>query len=118
MNLLVGRVTPCAPGAGHPSGGAHGVTRPTTQVQGFKARNFRSGNSHPGPLPLGEGESFPVVLAKRTLGYCGGQSDDNQAANGGSFSRREKARMRGNALSLNIRPQFFLAALGMRWNAF
>ena len=29
MNLLVGRVTPCAPGFGIQANGAHGVTRPT-----------------------------------------------------------------------------------------
>ena len=32
------------------------------QVQGFKARTFGWENSHPDPLPLGEGESYAVFV--------------------------------------------------------
>jgi len=44
--------------------------RDAAKVQGFKARNSFSANSHPGPLPLGEGESRSALLAWAIL--CGG----------------------------------------------
>src|SRR5437016_6252584 len=53
---------PLPEGEGQGEGGqdvSNSDTRNTTSVQGFKARNVIPGNSLPGPLPSGEGDSVP-----------------------------------------------------------
>ena len=89
MNFLVGRVTPCAPGAGNPSGGAHGVTRPThsgspvifgwhrvrfppTLGAQMKALVLEQYNKFAyTDLPAPEPGADEVLVAVRACGICG-----------------------------------------------
>jgi len=75
----------------HPFGqGTQSRLTSAATVQGFKAR-ISSGNSHPGPLPLGEGATS-VGPACRS-----GDPDSGRRWLRLSLSQRERARVRENA---------------------
>ena len=56
---------------------------------------------HPNPLPLGEGAMLPASGRNQSWITACELADFTKSTNGGSFSRREKVRMRGNA---DIKP--------------
>jgi hypothetical protein len=58
------------------------------------SENDRRVHPHPGPLPRGEGETFPVS-GETTTEFCRRISDFTKSTGGCSFCRREKVRLRG-----------------------
>src|SRR5712671_5785413 len=51
---------------------------------------------HPGPLPQGEGESFPAYLKIRAAGSGGRTSEKSAAGDGCPLSPGERARVRAS----------------------